>query len=509
MTTRTASGSGGTTATLSYDGLDDLVRWNDTNTTTNEEWYLYDASGQRLLRRSQTGTGNSNTRYTITAFGLEDHIYDGGGNNLNNKYYYYLAGRLIGLNTGSPNFLFTDALGSVVSSITNTANSASVKGNQVYGPYGNNPYSKGTMGTTKGYTGQYNDSLTQLDYYGARYYDPLVGVFLSADSVQGNLAGTDPYNYVGSNPETYTDPSGEMYAPPAGAGSLPLPPLPPWQLPGGSQSTQNSNVQPDTCTQMAQTGHPCNVQAAAQGPGQVGEYQRPGLVSVGCVDLFVPCVLVTTTSPERSGPIQGWSYPTFPVNLCVPYCTKGDDVGEGEEGVSNGKESDLTKLLDSMLGDLLAADDGSGGLPPPEGELVQGREELGMPSRSANPDDGQTLAKLHFGDQTFTGVNGGDPNKIVFQNLSQPGVHAEIDALNQLATSGSDTFGGSGKMLTDRKPCIWYCFTTWEKGNIPKAVDQLGLRYLEIRYYEPGAEDVLQPGGTITIIEPNTLLWLI
>ncbi len=106
MTTRTASG--GTTATLSYDGLDDLVRWNDTNTTTNEEWYLYDASGQRVLRRSQTGTGNSNTRYTLTAFGLEDHIYDGGGNNLNNKYYYYLADQLIGLNTGSPFFLFAD-----------------------------------------------------------------------------------------------------------------------------------------------------------------------------------------------------------------------------------------------------------------------------------------------------------------------------------------------------------------------------------------------------------------
>src|SRR5579883_3193513 len=210
MTTRTATGSGGTTASLSYDGLDDLVRWNDTNTTTNEEWYMYDASGQRVLRRSQTGTGNSNTKYTLSAFGLEDHIYDGGGNNLNNKYYYYLAGQLIGLNNGSPLFLFTDALGSVVSSITNTANSASVKGNQVYGPYGNNPYSKGTMGTTKGYTGQYNDSLTQLDYYGARYYDPLVGVFLSADSVQGNLAGMDPYSYVGENPETYTDPSGQM-----------------------------------------------------------------------------------------------------------------------------------------------------------------------------------------------------------------------------------------------------------------------------------------------------------
>ncbi len=49
MTTRIATGSGGTTATLSYDGQDHLLRWNDNNTTTNEEWYLYDASGQRVL----------------------------------------------------------------------------------------------------------------------------------------------------------------------------------------------------------------------------------------------------------------------------------------------------------------------------------------------------------------------------------------------------------------------------------------------------------------------------
>ncbi len=198
MTTRTATGSGGTTATLSYDGQDHLLRWNDNTTITNEEWYLYDASGQRVLRRSQTGTGNSGTKYTLTAFGLEDHIYNGAGSNLNNKYYYYLAGRLIGVNIGSTNYLLTDALGTVVASISNTTSSASVQGNQLYGPYGFSLYSKGTMGTTRGYTGQYNDSLTQLDYYNARYYDPLVGVFLSADTLQGNMQGMDPYTYVGA-----------------------------------------------------------------------------------------------------------------------------------------------------------------------------------------------------------------------------------------------------------------------------------------------------------------------
>ena len=43
-------------------------------------------------------------------------------------------------------------------------------------------------------------------------------MFLSADTVQGNGAGMDPYSYVGGNPETYSDPSGQR-AVSAGDGS--------------------------------------------------------------------------------------------------------------------------------------------------------------------------------------------------------------------------------------------------------------------------------------------------
>jgi len=45
-----------------------------------------------------------------------------------------------------------------------------------------------------------------------------VGQFVSADSVQGNLVGMDPYAYVGGNPETWTDPSGRMVDPILGDG---------------------------------------------------------------------------------------------------------------------------------------------------------------------------------------------------------------------------------------------------------------------------------------------------
>ena len=70
----TASGNSGTTANLAYDGQNHLVRWNDSVTTTNQERYLYDASGQCIVRRSQKGTGSSGTTSTLSVFGLEEHL---------------------------------------------------------------------------------------------------------------------------------------------------------------------------------------------------------------------------------------------------------------------------------------------------------------------------------------------------------------------------------------------------------------------------------------------------
>jgi YD repeat-containing protein len=71
-----------TTATLTYDVLDHLVAWNAGS--TNQEWYLYDASGNRVLRRSASTTTGGNpatSAATITtyAFGVEEHVYQYSG----------------------------------------------------------------------------------------------------------------------------------------------------------------------------------------------------------------------------------------------------------------------------------------------------------------------------------------------------------------------------------------------------------------------------------------------
>ncbi len=173
-----------TSATLSYDGLDHLTKYDAGS--AGQEQYIYDASGERVLRRS---TSAGSTSMTVYAFGLEEHLYSGSGVHQSDTYYYSLGGMLVGESTGTnTNMFLTDALGSVLETISATANSASVQGNQVYSPYGSSRYQQGTMGTAKGFTGQYNDSVSGLDYYGSRYYDPLVGRFLSADLLDGNIA---------------------------------------------------------------------------------------------------------------------------------------------------------------------------------------------------------------------------------------------------------------------------------------------------------------------------------
>lgn len=56
--------------------------------------------------------------------------------------------------------------------------------------------SSGTMPTSKGYTGQRADAATGLDYYGVRYYDPVLGQFTSADDVLPG-DGMDPWGSHG------------------------------------------------------------------------------------------------------------------------------------------------------------------------------------------------------------------------------------------------------------------------------------------------------------------------
>ncbi|MFH1382345.1 MAG: RHS repeat-associated core domain-containing protein, partial [Chloroflexota bacterium] len=91
-----------------------------------------------------------------------------------------------------------------------TSDNGTQLGTIKYYPYGDCRNSQGDLGTDKLFTGQRLDD-TGLYYYGARYYDPTIGRFISPDTVVQNFANPQSlnrYSYVFNNPLKYTDPSG-------------------------------------------------------------------------------------------------------------------------------------------------------------------------------------------------------------------------------------------------------------------------------------------------------------
>lgn len=122
----------------------------------------------------------------------------------------------------SVEYVHTDALGSPVA-ITDA--SAAVIERSEYEPYGR--LLNRAIGNGPGYTGHVDDQLTGLSYMQQRYYDSLVGRFLSVDPIDADSENGDDFNrytYAYNSPYSFTDPDGQM---PLDERQPPPPPLPP------------------------------------------------------------------------------------------------------------------------------------------------------------------------------------------------------------------------------------------------------------------------------------------
>ncbi len=80
-----------------------------------------------------------------------------------------------------------------------------------YKPFGATHERTGSVELAHKYTSQEQDGGTGLYYYGARYYDPELGRFITPDSIvpySSDPQSFNRYSYVRNNPVVYTDPSG-------------------------------------------------------------------------------------------------------------------------------------------------------------------------------------------------------------------------------------------------------------------------------------------------------------
>jgi len=110
---------------------------------------------------------------------------------------------------GTVTYVYTDPQGTPLAEADANGN---ITARFEYTPYGVSVASMGAAPNGVGYTGHVNDPESGFVYMQARYYDPVVGRFLSVDPVMASGSGDwrhfNRYAYAYDNPNKFTDPDG-------------------------------------------------------------------------------------------------------------------------------------------------------------------------------------------------------------------------------------------------------------------------------------------------------------
>ena len=183
--------------TLVWDAENRLSQVQDNNGDLVEQ-YWYGVEGMRVKK-----TRGNTTTYTFFAQ-YEEEVTNG----VTTVVSYYTFGSMrVAVKRGNTLYhLHGDHLGST----SLTTRGSSTTASRAYYAYGAERSATGDLRTDHTFTGQKRDA-TGLMYYNARYYDPALGTFISADPMVPNPRSVIDHNrflYARGNPLRFSDPTG-------------------------------------------------------------------------------------------------------------------------------------------------------------------------------------------------------------------------------------------------------------------------------------------------------------
>lgn len=179
------------------DGM--TIAWdynNRVNSISDTSYYAYNTDGERICKQ----VGNVETDYFFNDY---EEVYQGGTKIKSVKYYFADKLRIAeNASTTGIRYYHKDHLGS---STVVTDTSGNLVKRIGYTPYGTESVSTGTADVTYKFTDKEMDN-TGFYFFGARYYDPEMGRFISVDPARD---GDNWYAYCNDNPVKFIDPTGK------------------------------------------------------------------------------------------------------------------------------------------------------------------------------------------------------------------------------------------------------------------------------------------------------------
>ncbi len=193
--------------------------WDAANRLTQVTWgsppvselYGYDESGRRIAKALVSGGSATMTYYPFAWYEQQSGGTGGGTGSSVTKYYFFNNERFA-MRTGSGAsgtfyLLYKDRLSSTIHV---SDQGGGYIGSMGYYAFGGVMRSDGTIPTDHRFTDQQQDA-SGLLFYGARYYDPQIGQFLSPDTIVPDptqVIDYQRYGYARGNPLKYNDPNG-------------------------------------------------------------------------------------------------------------------------------------------------------------------------------------------------------------------------------------------------------------------------------------------------------------